>query len=42
MIGGLLFYFTDGFDFIINFVFGVGVWVVVGGFDVEDWDGFMP
>ena len=43
---GLLFYFIDGFDFIMNFVFVfmfvVGVGVVNGGLDVVVEVGFMP
>lgn len=44
---GLLFYFIDGFDFIMNFVFVfvfvvVGVGVVNGGLDVVVVVGFMP
>lgn len=42
---GLLFYFTDGFDFIMNFVFVfvvVGVEVVNGGLDVVAVVGLMP
>ena len=42
---GLLFYFTDGFDFIMNFVFVfvvVGVEVVNGGLDVVAVVGFIP